>query len=127
MATGLTPVTRREMYLSAAAGETETSVLPTPVTREEIYLNEIAQGGGGSGGTTDYDDLENKPSINNVILSDNKTLSEIGAASATDLERLNGIEETDDDYIEMKSGVRLYITDTAPTGNIPDGSVGVGW
>lgn len=52
MATGLTPVTRREMYLSAAAGETETSELPTPVTREEIYLNEIAQGGGGGSGFT---------------------------------------------------------------------------
>lgn len=51
MATGLTPVTRRELYLSAAAGETETSALPTPVTREEIYLNEIAQGGGGGGFT----------------------------------------------------------------------------
>ena len=38
-----------------------------------------------------------------------------------------GIEETDDDYIEMKSGVRLYITDTAPTGNIPAGSVGIGF
>lgn len=81
--------------------------------------------GGGGGGTSDYDDLENKPSINNVTLSGNKTLSELGAASATDLERLSGIEETDDDYIEMKSGVRLYISDTVPTGNIPDGSYGL--
>ena len=52
MATELTPVTRKEMYLSAAAGETETSTLPAPVTREEIYLNEIAQGGGGGSGFT---------------------------------------------------------------------------
>lgn len=96
---------------------------------EAVVAARIAgkSGGGGSGGTTDYDDLENKPAINNVTLSGNKTLSELGAASATDLERLNGIEETDDDYIEMKSGRRLYISDTVPTGNIPDGSVGVGW
>lgn len=38
-----------------------------------------------------------------------------------------GIEETDDDYIELKSGVRLYITDTTPTGTIPAGSVGIGF
>ena len=94
---------------------------------EAVVAARIAGKSGGGGGTSDYDDLENKPSINNVTLSGNKTLSELGAASATDLERLNGIEETDDDYIEMKSGLRLYISDTVPTGNIPDGSIGVGW
>ena len=30
-------------------------------------------GGGGSGGTTNYSDLENKPSINSVELNGNKT------------------------------------------------------
>ena len=30
-------------------------------------------------------------------------------------------------YLEMPNGIRLYISSTAPTGNIPDGSVGVGW
>ena len=43
------------------------------------------------------------------------------------LEPISGIEETDDDYIELKSGVRLYITDTTPTGTIPAGSVGIGF
>lgn len=43
------------------------------------------------------------------------------------LEPIAGIEETDDDYIELKSGVRLYITDTTPTGTIPAGSVGIGF
>lgn len=79
MATGLTPITRKEMYLSAAAGETETSALPQPVTREEIYLNEIANGSGGGGsGTSDYSDLSNKPQINNTTLSGNKSGSELG-------------------------------------------------
>lgn len=50
MSTGLTPNTREEMYLSAAAGETSTSDLPTPATRKEIYLNAIANNGGGGGG-----------------------------------------------------------------------------
>lgn len=42
-------------------------------------------------------------------------------------ENVSGIEETGDDYIELKSGVRLYITDTTPTGTIPTGSVGIGF
>lgn len=25
------------------------------------------------------------------------------------------------------NGIRLYVSPTAPTGNIPDGSIGVGW
>lgn len=34
--------------------------------------------GGGSGGTSDYNELENKPQINNVTLSGNKSLSDLG-------------------------------------------------
>lgn len=30
-------------------------------------------------------------------------------------------------YIEFPNGQRLYNSSTAPTGNIPDGSIGVGW
>ena len=40
----LTPITRKERFLSAAAGNTET--LPEPITREEMYLKKIAEGGG---------------------------------------------------------------------------------
>ena len=40
---------------------------------------------GGGGGTSDYAELTNKPSINNVTLSGNKTGAELGLASATDL------------------------------------------
>ena len=46
-------------------------------------LEAIAQGGGG--GTDDYEELDNKPSINNVTLVGNKTLSDLGVASASDL------------------------------------------
>lgn len=42
------PITRREVYLSAAAGEDAS--LPDPITREEVYLKAIAEGGGGGGG-----------------------------------------------------------------------------
>lgn len=55
--------------------------------------------------------------------SDSYTKAETDALLAP----YSGIEGTDDDYIEMKSGVRLYITDTTPTGTIPTGSVGIGF
>lgn len=40
----------------------------------EVYV----PSGGGSGGTTNYNQLSNKPSINNVELSGNKTLAALG-------------------------------------------------
>lgn len=42
-------------------------------------INELAKnGGGGTGGTSNYDDLENQPSIGGVTLQGDKTLSELG-------------------------------------------------
>lgn len=49
----------------------------------------IAGGGGGGGGSTDYADLTNKPKINNVELSGNKSLENLGIASDADLETLS--------------------------------------
>ena len=45
--------------------------------------NVISATGGGGGGTGDYNDLTNKPKINNVILSGNKTTSQLGLATKT--------------------------------------------
>ena len=39
--------------------------------------------GSGIGGTTDYNDLENKPSINNVTLTGNKSASDLGLGTYT--------------------------------------------
>lgn len=49
----------------------------------------IEEGGGGGGGSTDYADLTNKPKINNVELSGNKSLADLGVASETDLDTLS--------------------------------------
>lgn len=51
-------------------------------------LEEQETGGGGEVvvGTTDYSQLENKPSINNVTLEGNKTLDELGIASKQSVE-----------------------------------------
>ena len=46
-------------------------------------LSAIGSGGGG-GGTSDYSELENKPSINNVTLVGNKTSNDLGLQPAGD-------------------------------------------
>lgn len=47
------------------------------------------RGNGGGSGTTDYTDLENKPSINNVTLTGNKTTSDLGIVIPTATSDLN--------------------------------------
>lgn len=39
--------------------------------------------GGGGGGTTDYEDLDNLPQINGNTLTGNKTSADLGIASIT--------------------------------------------
>ena len=52
-----------------------------PQSRIEELLLELKAVIEAGSGTTDYDDLENKPSINNVELSGDKSLADLGAAS----------------------------------------------
>ena len=51
----------------------------------QTAINNALSGGGGAGGATDYTELENKPQINSVILSGNKTASDLGLISAASL------------------------------------------
>lgn len=55
-------------------------------TTTEIYA---PTSGGGEGGTSDYSELSNKPSINNVTLSGNKTLADLGIEIPTSLSELS--------------------------------------
>ena len=51
-----------------------------------IYKNGISYGGGSSGGgsgSSDYEDLSNKPSINGVTLQGNKTTSDLNIQTGT--------------------------------------------
>ena len=52
-----------------------------------IYLHGIAygKGSGGSGGTEDYNDLINKPRINNTTLTGNKVTSDLDLADGTSI------------------------------------------
>lgn len=70
------PITRKEHYLAKIAGQ-NVGIPDKPKTREEQYLDEIARHGGGGGGTSDYTDLDNKPQINNITLSGNKSTEDL--------------------------------------------------
>ena len=49
-----------------------------PLTRIEQYLNAIVENGGaGGGGTTNYNALTHKPSVNDTTLIGNKTLDDL--------------------------------------------------
>lgn len=48
----------------------------TGSTNWQVY--KLSEGGSGGGGTSNYNDLTNKPSINSVELSGNKTASDLG-------------------------------------------------
>ena len=50
----------------------------TDGTTSEFYIKNGEAGGGGGGGTSNYNDLTNKPSINNITLTGNKTTSDLG-------------------------------------------------
>lgn len=54
-------------------------------------LIEAQKKAGGGGGTSDYSELSNKPQINSVTLSGNKSLSDLGIASASDVTDIQGL------------------------------------
>lgn len=62
-------------------------------------------------GTTDYNKLENKPSIENIILSGNKSLSDLGIVNYDDA--------------DVKEQIRLIkeIVDSLPTKNYVDEAI----
>lgn len=50
--------------------------------------------GGGTGGVSTYAELPDKPQINSIELSGNKSLAELNIASASDLQDLSDIVGT---------------------------------
>lgn len=67
---------------------------------------EISSGGGGTGGTTDYDELVNHPKINGVELVGDKSTSELGINIPTKISDLE-----DDGYlVTVKTGERRWAT-----------------
>lgn len=96
---------------------------------------------GGTGGTSNYDKLENKPSINNIELSDNKTLDELGIQpkgeylteesdptipdyvkniSEEDITNWNNKSEFSGDYNDLKNTPELFSGDYNDLTNKPE-------
>lgn len=63
---------------SQAENGVDNKTYMTPLRTKQAIL---ANKSGGGSGTSNYNDLENKPKINNVTLEGNKTSSELGITS----------------------------------------------
>lgn len=66
----------------------------------KIEGNVISATGGGTGGTSNYPDLTNLPQINSVTLIGNKSLADLGIASASDLSDLADLVGTANAMLE---------------------------
>lgn len=64
----------------------------TAKTNLVAAVNEVAAGGGG-GGTTDYTALSNKPQINNITLTGNKSFSDLGLATVSTSGSYNDLDD----------------------------------
>lgn len=69
----------------SAASEKDTTALVETADGTQLCVKTVSLGGGGGGGSSDYSDLSNKPKINNVTLSGNKTSSDLHLQGATSI------------------------------------------
>ena len=76
------PKSRKESYLAKAAGM-DVTVPEEPRSRLEQYLNAIAEGGGG-GGTSDFDQLTNRPKYNGAPMTGETNIPESTSYTAGD-------------------------------------------
>lgn len=56
-------------------------------------------------------------------------MAALGQNQSIDLlgDGLRGMKGSGSNFLELANGMRLYIASSAPTGTIPEGSVGIGW
>lgn len=84
------------------------------------WVQKNVQAGGG-GGTGDYDELSNRPKINDVTLTGNKTSSDLGLASASALadkvDKVTGKGLSTNDYDDTAKGIVDGVT-TALDGKV---------
>ena len=94
-----------------------------PVVQTAIN-NALSGGGGGSGFTPTQEQLDamnsgiDSTKVEQIDTNKNNNLSEQA--------KTTGMSKGGSNYITVGS-IRVYVSATTPTGNIPDGSVGVGW
>lgn len=69
-----------------------------------MALDAAQSGGGGGGGTDNYNDLTNRPKINNVTLTGNKTTSDLGIVENVQA-NWNETDSTAPSYIQNKPNI----------------------
>ena len=121
------PLTREEQYLSAIAGVTSSSDIPAePLTRVEKYLNKIVENGGGGGSSFEPTDEQLAAMNSGITAEDVEQIDTNKTNILAEQAKTVGMSAGGSNYITV-GGIRVYVSSTAPTGDIPDGSVGVGW
>lgn len=88
---GLNPITRREVFLAAAAGDQVET--PEPITREEVYLKKIAEGGGESS-LPDTPAEDGTYALQNTVSSGTGTLSWASGSSGGGVLVVHDVEGT---------------------------------
>lgn len=85
------------------------------------WVEKSVQSGGGSGGTSDYTELSNKPQIGGTTLIGNKTLAELDIAAASDLagkvDKVTGKDLSTNDYTNEDKAIVGGVT-TALNGKV---------
>ncbi len=74
-----------EILVSTINGEEYDKAPESRIEALLLELKEVIEEGGGGGGTTNYNLLQNKPSINSVTLTGNKSLEDLSIPTAADL------------------------------------------
>lgn len=83
---------REEEILKAIINGTEYTDIPQ--SRIEALLLKLKKSIEEGGGVTDYNDIDNKPSINNITLVGNKSLSDLGIINPMMIKgRVNSVSE----------------------------------
>lgn len=106
------PITREEQYLERILEEglgNKVEANPDEIASESLKKIKIDDTvfsipNGGSGGTSDYTDLDNKPEINGVTLAGDKSASDLGLVAAEQGKGLSTNDYTDEDA-EIVAGV----------------------
>ena len=92
---------------------------------ENKMISLLKPASGGGGGTDSYSDLTNKPKINNVTLSGNKTSSDLSLqdklVSGTNIKTINSTSLLDSGNIDLVSDVQVNGTSVVSSGvaNVP--------
>lgn len=111
MSTEVTPITHTEQVV---AGQVE------PITHFEQVIAKY--GGGGGGGFTPTD--AQLDAMNSGI--DSTKVEQI-TTNQNNIDGQQNATASGGNGYAIINGIRLYVASSAPTGDIPDGSIGVGW